>query len=97
MKAAGFMAIVGAGAVAACATTPVPVAPAQLDIGHAITPDGAVPLRGKTVAIIGFGYDQGLAAKRSAQADCAARGMDFNTAAIGRFAAPEWVFPGACT
>ncbi|WP_136684639.1 hypothetical protein [Falsirhodobacter xinxiangensis] len=101
MRASGIMAVMGAGAVAACASAPVPETldfPTRFSpgTGHALTASGAAPLVGTTVAVTGPGYDQGLAAKDLAARACASRGLALNPAAVGRFASPEWVFAGAC-
>jgi hypothetical protein len=40
--------------------------------------------------------DQGLAAKRVAEAFCAGRGAKIDRRALGRFDAGSWVFNGGC-
>lgn len=110
--ARGIMAVAGLAALAGCADTPAPVpAPSLTDgpyvsvlrpagVGHVITADGAQPIEGATLAIYSptapLRYDQGKIAKDVAVRACAARGMRFNPAAVGRYEAPNWVFPGAC-
>ncbi|MDH2327554.1 hypothetical protein QCN27_11835 [Cereibacter sp. SYSU M97828] len=101
MRVLGIMAVMGAGAVASCAPAPVPETldfPARFapGTGHALTRDGAAPVVGTTVAVTGPGYDGGLAAKELAARACASRGLTLDSAAVGRFASPEWVFAGAC-
>lgn len=41
-------------------------------------------------------YDEGLTAKRVAEAHCATTGRPLNPAALGRYQAGAWVFPGGC-
>jgi hypothetical protein len=43
-----------------------------------------------------LGMDQGLTAKRVAEAFCAGRGSRIDPRALGRFAAGQWVFNGGC-
>lgn len=43
-----------------------------------------------------LGNDQGLIAKRQAEAYCAAEGRVLHPASLGRFQAGTWVFPGGC-
>lgn len=40
--------------------------------------------------------DQGLTAKRAAQAMCKSRGATIDGRALGRFVAGSWVFDGGC-
>ena len=40
--------------------------------------------------------DQGLAAKRAAEAFCAGRGASVDPRALGRFVGGSWVFDGGC-
>ncbi|QUS35517.1 hypothetical protein [Falsirhodobacter algicola] len=68
--------------------------------GHMITRNGAEPIEGITVAIYNptdpLRYDQGKLAKDVAVRACTERMLRFNPAAVGRYDAPNWIFPGAC-
>lgn len=68
--------------------------------GRALTADGAVATSGMTVVVSGdslaLGMDQGRLAKSLSVEACTQAGGRPNAAALGRYAAGQWQFAGAC-
>jgi len=75
-----------------------PVAVSQNGVGYLVdlqpTPVGAqMTVSAEAGAMT---MDQGLAAKRAAEAFCAGRGGRVEPRALGRFVSGSWVFNGGC-
>ena len=97
ISAAGLSACVGASRPMALAESgPVAVEVAGRSYIADLQPTVAGPLLAMTRDSAAFGADEGLEAKRAAQAFCAQRGGAVNRAAYGHYAAGAWLFKGGC-
>ena len=81
MAAAMTLALAASGCVQPATPVAAPVAAAPLRVMN-----GAVP----------FANDQGLAARRMAEAECASQGKALRTSIYDRFEAGTWVFVEGC-
>ncbi len=61
-----------------------------------LQPSEAGPVLAMTRDGAAFGNDEGLEAKRAAEAFCASRGASVNRAAYGHYLGGAWVFKGGC-
>ena len=86
----------GAGPMPLAASGPVAIAQGGLSYIVDLQPvsDGAEMSVARDGAA--FANDQGLEAKRVAEAFCASRSRRIDPRALGRFVAGEWVFDGGC-
>jgi hypothetical protein len=75
-----------------------PVAISQDGVGYLV--DLQPTLSGAQVTVVAdrgaMTMDQGLVAKRAADALCESRGSRLDGRALGRFVAGSWVFDGGC-
>jgi hypothetical protein len=107
MRGAALCLIGMAAGLSACvAAVPVPIplaasGPVAVALGGQSYIADLQPLvGGATLAVtregVAFGYDQGLEAKRVAEAFCAGRGRRLAAGSLGRFMGDEWLFDGGC-
>lgn len=61
-----------------------------------LQPSDAGPVLAVTRDGVAFGNDEGLEAKRAAEAFCGARGRSVNRAAYGHYIGGAWTFKGGC-
>ena len=97
MMRAGLHIAFGAAALGACAAPAprLPEGPLVVDgamIRAEARPDGLAVLREGAP----FHYSEGLAARRAAQAVCAAQGQRLAHGIRDRYDAGAWVYPGGC-
>lgn len=99
-------AMIGVAGLAGCAqgAQPMPLAesgPVAVELaGRAyiadLQPTEAGPVLAMTRDGVAFGNDEGLEAKRAAEAFCGARGASVNRAAYGHYVGGAWLFKGGC-